>query len=374
METIIVDTTLREGEQTPGAAFSIADKVAFVQLASSIGIREMEIGTPAMGGNEIQAIREIIDLKLPGRFLTWNRTVPADIETSLSLGLDSLFISTPVSDFQIQNVLRTNREQVLSRLIDSLTILKGSDVYIACGLQDASRSNDDFLKEVIAILEDFKVNRVRLSDTLGILTPEKTKSLVKRVQSWTSMELEVHTHNDFGMATANALAAAESGVQYIDGTILGVGERAGNAPVEELAVALHVLYNQPSRIHLHRLPELAHLVAKMIGMEIPRGKPVFGGNVFSHESGIHVAGVLRNPANYEPYPPELVGREREIRIGKHSGKNALLSRFQELGEDVQENEIPLILELVRKRAEERKRTLTDQELIELRHQAKDGVA
>ncbi len=358
----IVDTTLREGEQTPGVVFSRQEKVTIARRLAEAGVREIEVGTPAMGEEEMDSIREILSLHLPVRFLTWNRTVESDIEASLRCGVDSLFVSSPVSDFQIKNKLQKEPEWVLRRFQESLALARGEGCYVVCGLQDASRADRAFLKEVIAVLEEGGADRLRLSDTLGLMNPTTIRAFVRSVRNLTSLPLEIHTHNDFGLAVANALEAAEEGALYVDTTILGVGERAGNAPLEEMVLALHHLYGYSTGVDPSRLPSLVELLSRVTGFPVPPHKPVAGSNIFAHESGIHADGVIKNPRNYEPYTPEEVGRSRRIVIGKHSGRNSILLRYEAMGLTVDLRRFSLLHERIRRRAEEIRGELDDGEL------------
>lgn len=319
----LVDTTLRDGEQSPGVSFTVKEKVEIASLLSSIGINEMEIGTPVMGGNEAQAVKEIIAMNLPSRILTWNRVLEMDIEAALSCGAKALYISCPVSDIQIENKLRKKREWVKERFSKLIPELKKEGLYVACGLEDASRADQCFVLEVSHLLEELAVDRIRICDTVGILTPFKTFELITFLRKYIKTPLEIHTHNDFGLATANALAGISGGAVYVSVTVNGIGERAGNASLEEVVMSLEKIEGIKTGINIRRLKELSLLVSMSSGRSIPPNKPIVGDLVFTHESGIHVDGVIKNPANYEPFPPEDIGAKRRLIIGKHSNKRLL---------------------------------------------------
>lgn len=310
----LVDTTLRDGEQSPGVAFTIKDKVKIASLLSSIGINEMEIGTPVMGGNEAQAVKEIIDLNLPSRMLTWNRVLEKDIEAALSCGAKALYISCPVSDIQIEKKLGKKREWVKERFLKLIPELKKEGLYVACGLEDASRADPCFVLEVSHLLEGLAVDRIRICDTVGILTPFKTFELIILIKENIKTPLEIHTHNDFGLATANALAGINGGAVYVSVTVNGIGERAGNASLEEVVMTLEKIEGIKTGINIRRLKELSLLVSRSSGRSIPLNKPIVGDLVFTHESGIHVDGVFKDPSNYEPFPPEEIGAKRRLVI------------------------------------------------------------
>ena len=319
----LVDTTLRDGEQSPGVAFTVKEKVEIASLLFSIGINEMEVGTPVMGGNEAQAVKEIIAMNLPSRILTWNRVLERDIEAALSCGAKALYISCPVSDIQIEKKLGKNREWVKERFSKLIPELKKEGLYVACGLEDASRADPHFVLEISSLLEGLAADRIRICDTVGILTPFKTFELITFLRKYIKTPLEIHTHNDFGLATANALAGIKGGAVYVSVTVNGIGERAGNASLEEVVMALEKIEGIKTGINIRRLKELSLLVSMSSGKPIPPNKPIVGDLVFTHESGIHVDGVIKDPTNYEPFPPEDVGAKRRLIIGKHSNKRLL---------------------------------------------------
>ncbi len=318
---IFVDTTLRDGEQAPGVAFSIDEKVEIAQALSAIGIEEIEAGTPVMGGEEAEAVKAVVGLGLPVRIFTWNRVIEKDIEASLLCGVKNLYISSPVSDIQIDKKLRKNRNWVKERFAKLIPALKKQGCYIACSLEDASRAEPSFLLEVCRLAEELGADRVRICDTVGILTPFRAFELISYIKRHIKTPVEIHTHNDFGMATANALAGIKGGAEYASVTVNGMGERAGNASLEEVVMALERLEGIRTGIDTKRLKQLSLLVARFAGRPIHPAKPIVGGMAFSHESGIHVDGVLKHPPSYEPFPPEEVGAKREIILGKHSGKS-----------------------------------------------------
>lgn len=320
---ILVDTTLRDGEQAPGVAFTVEDKVEIAKALSAIGIREIEAGTPVMGGDEAEAVKAILDLKLSARIFTWNRALEKDIEASLSCGAKNLYISCSVSDIQIQNKLKKTRSWVKERFAKLLPRLKREGCYVACGLEDVSRADVSFVLEVCRQLEKLQADRIRICDTVGILTPFKAFELIAYLKRHAKIPLEIHTHNDFGMATANAIAGIKAGAEYASVTVNGMGERAGNAALEEVVMALEKLEGIKTGINTRRLKELSLLVSRLSGRPVHPGKSIVGDMVFTHESGIHVDGVVKEPANYEPFPPEEAGNRREFHIGKHTGPSTV---------------------------------------------------
>ncbi|MBI5892832.1 MAG: homocitrate synthase [Deltaproteobacteria bacterium] len=364
---ILVDTTLRDGEQAPGIAFTIDEKVEIAQALSAIGIREIEAGTPVMGGDELEAVKAILGLKLPAKVFTWNRALEKDIEASLSCGVKNLYISCPVSDLQIEKKLRKTKSWVKDRFAKLIPALKKEGCYIACGLEDASMADISFVLELSHILDRLKVDRIRICDTVGILTPFKTFELIAYLKRHVNIPLEIHTHNDFGMATANSLAGIKGGAEYASVTVNGMGERAGNASLEELVMALERLEGVKTSIDTKRLKQLSLLVARFAGRPIHPAKPIVGDMTFSHESGIHVDGVIKEPSCYEPFSPETVGASRQILIGKHSGINSIIYRFKVMNVFLSREMAAELLFNIRNMAEEKKRSLLDMELMMLYH-------
>lgn len=319
----LVDTTLRDGEQAPGVAFTVEDKMEIAKALSAIGIKEIEAGTPVMGGYEQEAVKAILDLKLPAKIFTWNRALEKDIEASLSCGAKNLYISCPVSDIQIQNKLKKTRNWVKERFAKLVPRLKREGCYIVCGLEDASRADVSFVLESCKQLEELQADRIRICDTVGILTPFKAFELIAYLKRHIKIPLEIHTHNDFGMATANAIAGIKGGAEYASVTVNGIGERAGNAALEEVVMALEKLEGIKTGINTKRLKEISSLVSRFSGRSVAPDKPIVGDMAFGHESGIHVDGVIKEPSNYEPFPPEEAGNRRGIHIGKHTGPSTI---------------------------------------------------
>ena len=361
----IVDTTLRDGEQSPGIAFTIKEKVEIAKMLSSIGIKEIEAGTPVMGFDEAEAVREIVSLRLPARILTWNRVLERDVEASLSCGVNALYISCPVSDIQIEKKLGKTRWWVKERFLKIIPELKKEGCYIACGLEDASRAEPNFVLEISYLLKELGVDRIRICDTVGILTPFKTFEIIQSLKEKINIPLEIHTHNDFGLATSNAVAGIKAGAMYASVTVNGIGERAGNASLEEVAMVLERLEGIKTGIATNKLRELSRLVVRFSNRAVPVNKPIVGEMVFSHESGIHADGVIKEPSCYEPFPPEKVGAKRQILIGKHSGLKSLIFKFKKLGIFLNKYQAFQLLINIKRMAEREKRVLSDNELLAL---------
>lgn len=321
----IIDSTLRDGEQAPGISFSRQNKIEIAALLDEAGITELEIGTPAMGQQEKDDIRSIIAQDFGFEATGWCRATMYDLTAALDCGLSRVNISFPVSDIQLKT-LGKSRKWVMTKLAELVRIAKKEFDYVAIGAQDASRADFIFLHEFVSYCEKMDVDRVRIADTVGILTPMKTFQLFQQLVSlWPELPFEFHGHNDLSMANANGLMALEGGARFVSGTINGIGERAGNTAIEELAAAYRFGSRQPLAVSFDKLQELSRLVASLSGIPIPVNKPITGEYVLTHESGIHAGSVLKNALCYQPFKAEEIGFYGEkIVFGKHSGRTALI--------------------------------------------------
>lgn len=363
---IIDDTTLRDGEQTAGVVFSLEEKIAIARLLDAIGVQEIECGIPAMGADEQASVRALVDLGLNARLLTWNRAVIEDIRASLAAGVTAVDISLSVSDFHIRHKLRKDRAWVREQLKTALGFAKSHDLYVSVGGEDASRADLAFLAELMETSRAMGAERFRFCDTLGVLDPfatfEKIAYLRSRVPG---IDIEVHTHDDLGMATANAVAGVRAGARFVNTTVNGLGERAGNAALEEVVMALKQACGRDPGIDTRRFVELSRLVGQASCRPVPEWKAVVGERVFAHESGLHADGVLKDPGNYEGFDPAAVGLDRQIVLGKHSGTHGLLHRLAALGILLPPADLPPLMARVRCRSQQLKRPLGDDDLLAL---------
>ena len=346
-QIIIDDTTLRDGEQTAGVVFSLDEKIRIARMLDEIGVGELECGIPAMGREELDSVKALVDLGLNARLITWNRAVPADIQASIDSGVKAVDISLSVSDIHIQHKLRKDRNWVREQLKVALGFAKQHNLYVSVGGEDASRADLDFLVELMQIAKSLGADRFRFCDTLGILDPFTTYDKVGYLSEQVDLDLEVHTHNDLGMATANAIAGIRAGARFVNTTVNGLGERAGNAALEEVVMALRHACNIELPIESCRFVELSKLVGQASCRPVPEWKAIVGEKVFSHESGLHADGVLKYPGNYEGYDPAEVGLSRHMVIGKHSGRHGLQDRLRELDLDLEPCETDAFLARVR---------------------------
>jgi homocitrate synthase NifV len=362
---VIDDTTLRDGEQTAGVVFSLEEKIRIARMLDEIGVGEIECGIPAMGADEQASVKALVDLSLDARLITWNRAVASDIQASIDSGVKAVDISLSVSDIHIKHKLRKDRFWVKEQLKRALDFAKKHDLYVSVGGEDSSRADLDFLVELMTISQDQGADRFRFCDTLGILDPFAAYDKVRYLVERSDLDLEVHTHNDLGMATANAIAGIRAGARFVNTTVNGLGERAGNAALEEVVMALKHACHVDLPIATGRFVELSKLVGEASCRPVPEWKAVVGEKVFSHESGLHADGVIKYPGNYEGFDPAEVGLSRHMVIGKHSGRHGLQDRLRSLGIHLELLEADTFLAKVRNIAQLKKCPLSDKDLVRL---------
>jgi homocitrate synthase NifV len=319
----ILDTTLRDGEQTPGVVFSRQNKLTIAEMLDRTGVHEVELGTPAIGKEEMECMKIITAQGFNYETLAWCRAVKADLEKAILTGTQGLHISFPVSDMHLEAMGKT-KGWVLRNIHELLPYALDQAEYVTVGAQDASRADIRFLREFMNGLAAFPVRRVRIADTVGILNPISTFDLIHTLhKDFPNIPLEFHGHNDLGMATANSLVACKAGATCLDATVNGLGERAGNAPLEELVMALKISSGIDVAMDTSKFIALSEYVSVASGIQLPSNKPVIGSKALVHESGVHTDLILKQRETFQIIPASWIGKkEEEFVYGKHSGFNA----------------------------------------------------
>lgn len=362
---LINDTTLRDGEQAPYVAFNTHEKLLIAQGLVACGADELEVGIPAMGKREKEDIKELVSLNLDTRLMTWNRAKLSDLEASLECGVSAVDLSIPISDILIDVKFNGNRSFMLEELARVVTLAKDEGLFVCIGGEDSSRGSVDFIQEVMQMAFELGADRFRYCDTVGILTPTQTYKEISALASLELLPIEMHTHNDFGLANANALSGLDAGAVSVNTTVIGLGERAGNASFEQMSMAMKHLYGEKRSFEADAMNNLVNLVAKSAGMTVASNAPIVGQHIFAHESGIHADGMMKDSSAYEPFDAKEVAGLREFPIGKHSGTGTIMYHLKELGISAEKHALQKLLPRIREIVTSRKRVLDDSELVSL---------
>ncbi|MCI2414866.1 MAG: homocitrate synthase [Candidatus Aramenus sp.] len=366
MKVGILDSTLREGEQTPGVVFTVDQRVEIAKALSTLGVAMIEAGHPAVSPDIYEGIKRIMKLKREGEItseiLAHSRAVKRDIEVAAELEVDRIAIFFGVSDIHLKAKHHVSREDALNIIAEHVSYAKSHGVKVRFTAEDGSRTDLDYLVQVATTARDAGADRISIADTVGILYPSKTRELFSYLtREVPGVEFDIHAHNDLGMAVANALAAVEGGVTIIHATVNGLGERVGIVPLQVVAAAIKYHFGIDV-VKLDQLPKVASLVEKYSGIAMPPNYPVTGDYAFVHKAGIHVAGILNDPRTYEFMPPETFGRSRDYVIDKYTGKHAVRDRFERLGVKLTDQELEQVLAKIKS---QNSRFLRDVDLLEI---------
>jgi homocitrate synthase NifV len=352
-DIVLEDTTLRDGEQSPGMAFSKEAKLRLHDELVEAGVRWIEAGIPAMGGDELAYLRELLARGSDATLIGWNRGVRADVEQSLDLGFPGIHIGLPASKQHLADSVRRDRSWLLETAAELVAVGKDRGAFVSISAEDVGRTEIDFLVEYAQCVHEAGADRLRLSDTIGILTPEGYAERVAAIVAECPIDLQCHAHNDFGLGVANTIAGLRAGARYFHVTINGIGERAGMPDLAQTVMALKALYDRDVGIDTARLYRLSRALGEVVGRDIPPWQPVVGDNVFAHESGIHVNAMLRNASSFEPLHPEDVGGTRRYVLGKHSGRATVRATLTAQGIEPHEEQLGPCLDRVRELAVQR---------------------
>jgi isopropylmalate/homocitrate/citramalate synthase len=368
----LYDTTLRDGEQTVGVVLSPDQKVEIARALSAAGVDRIEAGFPRVSEDDARAISLILDAGLDAEIWGFSRAVRADVEALVELGLQASVIESPISDGKLA-ALGVSRETMLERIRSAVSFAAEQGIHVAFFAVDSTRADLEFTRRVYEAAVEAGAKEVVVVDTLGIATPEAAAFLVNEVVERLDYAVPVHWHghDDFGLATAAAVAAVQAGATWVQGTVNGMGERAGNADLVEVALALEALYGIPTRLDLSQARALGELVQGLAGTPLAAWKPVTGDNLFTRESGA-VAAQFHDPPAIEPYASELVGAERGIVLGKKSGLDSIRIKVAELGLDVPEERFPQLLESVKRSGTKKRGLVTDAEFRRMASRAKSS--
>ena len=359
----IHDATLRDGEQTPGVVFSVRDKIAIAEKLNEVGVERIEAGMPAVSEDDFTAIKEIARLNLKARIFVFARAMRVDIDKALECGAHGVIVEIPIGYPKLKYQFKWTWEDVLKKSADVINYAKSRGLYVVYFPYDTTRvRNEDFESLLAGIMRDAPPDSIGIVDTMGCILPEAMKHMVRKVKRLTNLPVEVHTHNDFGMAVATELAGVEAGAEVVHSCANGLGERTGNAALEELIVALHVHYNYPTHYRLDKLPELGELVSRISDLPIAVNKPILGSRNFTRESGIGVDLVVKEPLAMFGTHPFLTGREGKVVLGKKSGKASVTYNLEKMGiNNADEYAVTEILQRVKARGSEKRGLVTDAE-------------
>jgi methanogen homocitrate synthase len=363
----IHDATLRDGEQTPGVVMSVADKIAIAEKLDQIGVDRIEAGMPAVSEQDFQAIKEISRLGLKAKIYTFARAINADIDKAIECGCHGVIVEVPIGYPKLKYQFKWTWEDVLKKSVGVVNYARSRGMHVVYFPYDTTRAREDDLTNLLTrMVQEAPPDSVGVVDTMGCILPEAMKFMVRMVRKLTGLPVEVHTHNDFGLAVATELAGVEAGAEVVHSCANGLGERTGNAALEELIVALHVLYGYDTQYKLARLPELGELVSRISRFPIAANKPILGERNFTRESGIGVDLVVKEPLAMFGTHPALTGRRGEVVLGKKSGKLSITYNLEQLGiTDVDDEAVGEMLKRVKDNGIEKRGLLTQEEFREI---------
>lgn len=357
----IFDTTLRDGEQTPGVAITPDEKIRIAKRLDRLGVDVIEVGFPAASPGEQKASREIKSLGLNAQVCGLARVLQEDLDAALDSDVDYIHTFIGTSPLHREYKLKMSQEEILAKSVEAVEYIKEHGVIAEFSAEDATRTEFEFLKRIYSAVEDAGADIINVPDTVGVMVPSSMQILINDLKDVVNIPISVHCHDDFGMAVANSLVAVEAGAEQVHATINGLGERAGNTSLEEVVMALMVNYGVKTNINTELLVSTSELVSRITGVKMPPNKAIVGENAFAHEAGIHVHGVLQKAETYEPLKPEMVGHTRRIVMGKHTGARAIRSKLDDYDIEMDEDQFCSLYDQVKKLGDKGK-MVTDADL------------
>jgi len=360
----ILDTTLRDGEQTPGVSLTADDKIEIAKQLSKLGVDTIEAGFPSSSEGERRVVKEIAHLGLSSEICALSRCTKGDIDAALACDVGLIHVFIPTSPVQMKHAVNLTPDQVLASAVESIEYIKKHGVRCEFSPMDATRSELPFLKQVCKAAQDAGMDTLNVPDTVGIMIPKTTAKLIEELMTVVAVPISIHCHDDFGLAVANSLAAVEAGATQVHTAVNGLGERAGNTSLEEIVTTLHVVYKYKTGVNTRLLYSTSRMVSALTGIAVQVNKAIVGENAFAHESGIHTRGVTEQPLTFEPINPELVGRTRKLVVGKLAGTRGIKAELEEVGIHPTEEQLKEIVQRVKELGDKGK-MVTDADLLAL---------
>lgn len=368
----IFDTTLRDGEQTPGVSFTVDEKMRIARQLDEIKVDVIEAGTPIVSEGDRKAVKEIAADGLEAEICALARCSDEDIRVALESGADSIHIFIATSDIHLEKKLGLSQREVLETAVKSIEEAKDHGVLVEFSAEDATRTDIDYLKKIYNSAEEAGADRINIPDTVGTATPHAMRKLVGEIGSVVDVPISVHCHNDFGLATANSIAGVEAGAEQLHVTVNGIGERAGNASLEEVVMGLRYLYGIEMGIQTEELVKASRLLERLTAIPVPSNKAIVGANAFAHESGIHVHGVLEHAGTYEVLSPEVVGHHRRLVLGKHAGSKSVKKYLEDLGGIATDEQVKEVTRQIKELGDKGK-TVTDADVQAVAESVIEGI-
>ncbi|MFH1399652.1 MAG: homocitrate synthase, partial [Candidatus Woesearchaeota archaeon] len=361
----ILDTTLREGEQCPGVSFNIDEKLQIARILDDFGVEMIEAGDPSVSPKTMEAVKRIANMGLNAEIVAHSLATKKGMDKALECGVDRVVVLFPTSGLHLKTKIGMSQDEAIAKVVETVEYAKAHGLKVRYSPEDATRTDFDYLVRACNEAIEAGADRVSICDTLGVARPDLFFKLIKQIkESLKTCDLDVHCHNDFGLAVANGLAAVRAGADCVHTTVNGIGERAGIPDMAEMVLALYTHASVKNNYKLENLPEISKYVEKVSGVFMHPIKPIVGQNAFSHKCGVHTNGVLKNPKNYESIDPALVGRERKIVVDKYTGKRAVASKLAEYGIAHNDEQLTEIVNEIKRVGDERK-LIHEADIIEI---------